>query len=90
MLKTQIHMFESNHQTTSKYKLNGIGKSAGITVFNNSIITNEPITLPNKRMHNETGRIAISMMLIGATKAIGSAKLFTNPSAFLWCRNSKW
>ena len=43
------------------------------------MITNEPKTLPNNRIHNDNGLIKISRILIGNMTGIGSAKLLSHP-----------
>ena len=49
------------------------------TILINSITTNEPNILPKSRIHNDTGRINNSKILIGTIKAMGSAKPFIQP-----------
>ena len=69
----------------SKYMLNGIGMIGATSCLISSMTTNEPSSLPKRRVHNDNGLIKISRILIGAIIATGSAKLFTHPlSHFLW------
>ena len=51
----------------------------GTTAFISSINIKAPKTLPNKRMHNESGLIKISIIFSGTSKGKGSAKDFKNP-----------
>lgn len=39
----------------------------------------DPIMLPNSRIHNESGLMNISRILIGATMATGSARFLAQP-----------
>lgn len=74
-----------NPSNISKYKLNGIGKIAGIMILSNSITTNAPNTLPKSRIHRDNGLINISNTFKGATTATGSAKLLAQRfTPFAW------
>ena len=68
-----------NPSKKSKYKLNTVGIKTGTIILIISIITKAPMTLPNKRMHKDKGRVNTSRILIGVTTATGCVKLFIQP-----------
>ena len=62
-----------------KINENGIGKMTRTRPSIRHMMINAPSTLPNSRIHRDTGLINSSRMFIGSIAGIGSAKLCSHP-----------